>query len=177
MILIAFGANMTGLWGNPSQSVLMARDAISSSGLARVRAFSALYRTAPLGPSQPSYVNAAAWIESALPATALLRFLKRLERDAGRRAGRRWGPRPLDLDILDYKGRIYNWRVYPFGGTPDASRALVLPHAGLHARPFALAPVAEIDPRWRHPVFHATASELLHKSRREKQGAVIASRV
>ncbi|MBC8051189.1 MAG: 2-amino-4-hydroxy-6-hydroxymethyldihydropteridine diphosphokinase, partial [Chitinophagales bacterium] len=141
----------------------------------RVRAFSSLYRTAPLGPSQPFYVNAAASIETPLSPQALLRLLKRLERDAGRRTGRRWGPRPLDLDILDYKGRIHNWRVYPGGGTPDASRALVLPHAGLHVRPFALAPVAEIAPRWRHPVFHDTARELLRKARGAKDGAVLSA--
>ncbi len=174
MILIAFGANMTSLWGNPSQTVLIARDAMSNSGLIQVRAFSRLYQTAPLGPSQPTYVNAAALVESVLSPGALLRFLKRLEHLAGRRAGRRWGPRPLDLDILDYKGRVYNWRRHSGGGCPHACRELVLPHAGLHARPFALAPVAEIAPRWRHPVFHRTAIELLHGTRGRKDGAVLA---
>ena len=47
--------------------------------------------------------------DTSLPAPALLRRLKQIEREAGRRGGRPWGARTLDLDILDYKGLMVNW--------------------------------------------------------------------
>jgi 2-amino-4-hydroxy-6-hydroxymethyldihydropteridine diphosphokinase len=86
----------------------------------------------------------------------LLRCLKRLERSAGRRRGRRNGPRPLDLDILDFGGLILNWRSTNIAHRPT----IALPHPELHRRLFVLVPLAEVAPFWRHPVLDATARRL-----------------
>ena len=105
--------------------------------LGTVVARSPLYRTEPWGVAgQPAFVNAAASLDTALAPRALLAELKRIEADAGRVATYRWGPRVLDLDILTY-GDV---RV----DEPD----LVIPHARLRERAFALVPLAEIDPRY-----------------------------
>ncbi|MDX2264141.1 MAG: 2-amino-4-hydroxy-6-hydroxymethyldihydropteridine diphosphokinase [Hyphomicrobiales bacterium] len=170
MILIGFGSNMTGLWGLPASTLYTACKRLQQAGV-RIRAFSPLYETTPLGPEQPTYVNAAARIETALTPFALLSVLKRLEREAGRRPGKRWGPRPLDIDILDCRGLIVNWRLRP-RPTPNARARLVLPHAGLHERPFALAPVAAVAPRWTHPVWRKPAGALLARLK-TRDGAVI----
>jgi 2-amino-4-hydroxy-6-hydroxymethyldihydropteridine diphosphokinase len=85
----------------------------------------------------------------------ILRLLKRLERRAGRRLGRTWGPRPLDIDILDYGGRRLGWPCRKRRG------GLVIPHPEAHRRAFVLAPLAEIEPQWRHPVLGVTARVLL----------------
>jgi 2-amino-4-hydroxy-6-hydroxymethyldihydropteridine diphosphokinase len=105
--------------------------------LGQVVATSALYTTPPWGVTeQDPFVNAAALLETALAPRSLLHALKRLEAEAGRVATYRWGPRVLDLDILAY------------GDQRVAEPDLVVPHARLRERAFALVPLAEIDPRW-----------------------------
>jgi 2-amino-4-hydroxy-6-hydroxymethyldihydropteridine diphosphokinase len=86
----------------------------------------------------------------------LLRLAKRIERQAGRRLGGHWGPRSLDIDVLDYGGRSY--------GSPSRRRRrgqLVLPHPEMHRRAFVLVPLLEVVPHWSHPALGATARTLL----------------
>ncbi len=76
-----------------------------------VAAVSPLYVTAAVGSArQPPYVNAVALLDTSLSPDALLRVLKAIERRSGRRGGRPWGPRTLDIDILDYGGQVRLWR-------------------------------------------------------------------
>jgi 2-amino-4-hydroxy-6-hydroxymethyldihydropteridine diphosphokinase len=145
MIVIAFGANL----GDPAQNVTNAFAELERRGV-RIVKRSRLLRTKPFGVvGQPDFINAVAVVETHHPPEALLRLLHMVERAAGRRRGRRWGPRTLDLDIVDYRGRVL--------ATPH----LVLPHPGIAARSFVLEPLAEIAPRWRHPVTRKTAAEML----------------
>lgn len=90
-----------------------------------------------IGGAGRDFANAVAIIESDLTPPELLSLLKRMERDFGRRPGRRWGERVLDLDILAWDG-----------GTWD-SRSLTVPHQALADRPFAIGPLASIAPQWR----------------------------
>jgi 2-amino-4-hydroxy-6-hydroxymethyldihydropteridine diphosphokinase len=107
------------------------------SACGTVVARSPLYRTQPWGVAdQPAFVNAAASLDTALAPRALLSALKRIEEEAGRVPTYRWGPRVLDLDILTYGDERVE--------EPD----LVIPHARLRERAFALVPLAEIDPRY-----------------------------
>jgi 2-amino-4-hydroxy-6-hydroxymethyldihydropteridine diphosphokinase len=140
----------------------------------RLCAASPLYETAALGRArQPAYANAVALIETELSPEALLRVLKRIEREAGRRGGRPWGPRTLDLDIVDYKGLVKHWRRGRGEFAKPGARPLVLPHPLAHARPFVLAPLAEVAPGWRHPTLHRSAAELLRRLPKRGQGIVI----
>ena len=91
--------------------------------------------------------SACARISTDLEPHALLALLKRIEVSHGRRPGLRWGPRTLDLDILDYDGRVLV--------TPD----LVLPHPFVAERAFVLVPLAEIAPD--HRVAGRSICELL----------------
>jgi 2-amino-4-hydroxy-6-hydroxymethyldihydropteridine diphosphokinase len=95
---------------------------------------SSLYLSPPLGPvEQPDFINAVAVVETGLPVETLLDRLQAIEDAHGRRRnGTRWGPRPLDLDILMYG----DWCM-------DTER-LVLPHPGLHKRSFVLYPLLEV---------------------------------
>lgn len=159
MILIGVGANMPGPWGPPDKTVARALSKLGDGGMRLVRASTPIV-TAPFGmPNQPPFVNAAAWIETHLPPEALMRRLHAIEHAAGRRRGVRWGPRTLDLDLLDYRGLIRN-RSYPMAG---GKRPLILPHPGIPERRFVLEPLAEIAPRWHHPVSRRTAAELLRR--------------
>lgn len=173
MILVALGSNRSGRWGPPVLTLERAVRELGEAGLT-LRAVSPIYRTAPLGSGrQADYANAVAALDTAMPPGALLRRLKRLERAAGGRSARPWGPRALDLDILDYKGRVRGWRgraPSPGGG---ARGAPVLPHPRLHVRPFVLRPLLDVAPRWRHPVLKQSARHLWRRVQTSRAGRVL----
>jgi 2-amino-4-hydroxy-6-hydroxymethyldihydropteridine diphosphokinase len=162
MKLIAIGSNMSGPWGSPEQAVARALVALNSDGIKLLKA-SRLLRTAPFGkPNQPDFVNAVAQIGSHLPPMALLQKLHAIEKSAGRRRALRWGPRTLDLDIIDYDGLV---RL--------RDKTLVLPHPGIETRIFVLKPIMEMTSRWRHPVNHRSAAHMLRRLKGFAQGREI----
>jgi 2-amino-4-hydroxy-6-hydroxymethyldihydropteridine diphosphokinase len=127
--LLGLGANL----GDPIATLLEAKQRLGEFGT--VTALSSLYRTPPWGvEDQPPFVNAALALETTLDPEALLAALKTLEGDLGRVATFRWGPRAIDVDILDYAGER---RTDP---------VLTIPHARLYERAFVLVPLAEIEP-------------------------------
>ena len=134
---IGLGSNLDGPRGQLARA-LRELDRLPGT---RCVARSASYHSAPMGPAdQPDYVNAVALIETRLDPYQLLSVLHCLERAHGRvRSGRRWGPRPLDLDILIY------------GDLCLQDPRLELPHPGLPRRNFVLYPLEEISPRLRIP--------------------------
>lgn len=162
MIVIALGANRSGPWGNPRQTVTRALGELNTGGI-RLKRASALLVSAPFGRTgQPDFVNAVAIVETRLPPDALLARLHMIERKAGRRRGLRWGPRTLDLDLLDYHGKISR-------GGPGP----LLPHPGIASRIFVLAPLAAIAPGWRHPVSRHTAATLLRRLDQAGEGRLL----
>ena len=106
---------------------------------AQISAFSALYESAPVGPAQPDYLNAALRLRTALGPRALLELQLEIERLAGRVRGVRWGPRTLDLDLL-----------FIVGQTVDQP-GLIVPHPELTQRAFALLPLLDVMPDARDP--------------------------
>jgi 2-amino-4-hydroxy-6-hydroxymethyldihydropteridine diphosphokinase len=172
-ILVGLGANCPGPWGSPVQSLNRALAEIERRGVA-VEAVSPLYETAALGASrQPPYVNQVALLATSVPAQPLLRLLKEIERRSGRRGGRPWGARTLDLDIIDYKGLVMG-RSKALKGVPrERVRPLVLPHPQLENRPFVLKPLIDVAPNWRHPVTKTSAKELWRRVKKRGQGSVL----
>jgi 2-amino-4-hydroxy-6-hydroxymethyldihydropteridine diphosphokinase len=139
-----------------------------------ILAVSPLYETEAVGTArQPPYVNAVALIDTRLSAQSLLRVLKSIERQSGRRGGRPWGPRTLDIDIVDFKGLVRNWRRGRAAVTAPGSRPLILPHPLAHERLFVLKPLLDIAPAWRHPALGLSARTLWHRAPKRGQGAVI----
>jgi len=120
------------------------------SRIASLRRISSLYATEPVGVTeQPDFLNAAAEILWKGSPENLLAEVQTIERRVGRRPTYANGPREIDIDILD------------FGGATQTGSDPILPHPRLSERRFALAPLAEIAPRWRHPVLGLTARQLL----------------
>jgi 2-amino-4-hydroxy-6-hydroxymethyldihydropteridine diphosphokinase len=108
--------------------------------VARVAATSHVYETAPVGPPQPHYLNAAVLLDWAGPPADLLAALLAIEKGLGRtRGGERFGPRTIDLDVLWIDGVVVD--------VPG----LTVPHPRLHERAFALAPMLELVPDARDP--------------------------
>jgi 2-amino-4-hydroxy-6-hydroxymethyldihydropteridine diphosphokinase len=148
MILLGLGANIRSPAGTPEETLRAALRELSRRG-ARVCAVSSFYQSSAWpDPRDPAFINAVARIETADDPAQLLLHLKEMERLFGRVSAARNAARPLDLDILDYNGRVEI-------GPP------ILPHPRLHERGFVLIPLHEIAPDWDHPVWGASAEELI----------------
>ncbi|MBL9149918.1 MAG: 2-amino-4-hydroxy-6-hydroxymethyldihydropteridine diphosphokinase [Phycisphaerae bacterium] len=136
-VYIGLGSNRRSRAGDSRATLTAALCALDRLPFVRVERVSAAYRTAPVGPPQPPYVNAAAMLRTSLPPEALLAGLLAIERSFGRQRSReaRWGPRTLDLDfLLD-------------GESVLARPGLAVPHPRLPERAFVLEPLAEIAPQ------------------------------
>ncbi|HWM32334.1 MAG TPA: 2-amino-4-hydroxy-6-hydroxymethyldihydropteridine diphosphokinase [Methyloceanibacter sp.] len=160
-ILVALGGNFPGSWGTPPETLRRAFEELAKRGVT-VEAVSPFYATEAVGPAgQPPYVNAAAKVQTSLPPQALLRTLKQIEAEAGRRGGKPWGPRSLDIDIIDYKGLVTHGPRAAKRYTRAGRRPLVLPHPLAHLRPFVLRPLLDVAPDWRHPSLKRSGRDLL----------------
>lgn len=145
-VYVGLGSNE----GDREAHLVAALQALSRIDAVAVLRCSSLFDSAPVGPSQPRFLNAVVALECCLPPLRLLTILQRIEEDLGRRRdGVRWGPRPIDLDILLWDGEVV------------AEPSLQVPHLELHKRRFALEPLAEIAPELQHPVLGVTVKEML----------------
>ncbi len=152
MIFIAIGSNLAGpRAGSPRQNCQLGVEALTASGI-DICQRSRWYRSAPVPLSdQPWYVNGVVAAESPdVSPEALMELLHQIEIDFGRLRTTPNAPRTLDLDILDFDGRIRQ--------EPDG---VILPHPRLHERAFVLHPLSEIAPDWVHPVFGLTVFNLI----------------
>src|SRR5215208_6521876 len=149
MILIGIGSNLAGPnYDSPWQTAGAALDELPKIGVDVVRR-SQWYLSEPVPVSnQPWFVNGVIAASTEFDPEPLLGRLLALETRFGRVRGGRNAARTLDLDLLDYDGRLC------------ATSRLVLPHPRLHERRFVLTPLCEIAP-WRHPRLDLTAEELL----------------
>lgn len=144
-VYLGFGGNL----GDVRGTLERALQVLPREGVEVVRR-APLFRTAPMGPpGQPDYLNTALEADTALSPLDLLAAVKRVEVALGRVPAERWGPRALDLDILLYDDREL------------ATPALTLPHAGLTARRFVLAPLACLIPQRVVPGTARTVAEHL----------------
>lgn len=153
---VGLGANV----GDAGATLASAVTALAALPGARLRGVSRLYATDPVGVTdQPEFRNAVVALDvpaghdPAAGALSLLASLKDLERAFGRRRGRRWGPRELDLDLLVFgRARLAIERP-PAARSLDAdldpaaaARLLAVPHPSARERLFVLAPLADLAP-------------------------------
>jgi 2-amino-4-hydroxy-6-hydroxymethyldihydropteridine diphosphokinase len=143
--VVALGANI----GNPKEQMDLAVEMLRQA--TEVIAVSSYYTTKPVGgPEQPDYINAVCILESELPAIDLISLLHGIEKSLGRERGEKWGPRTIDLDLIQY------------GGLLSKAAELELPHPRAYERRFVLEPWHEIEPE-AILLTHGKISELLEQ--------------
>jgi 2-amino-4-hydroxy-6-hydroxymethyldihydropteridine diphosphokinase len=132
-VMLALGGNV----GDVRTTLDRAVTALCEGEAVRLRASSSDYLTPPWGvEDQPPFVNRCIAIDTRLSPHDLLALAKEVERGLGRerRNERRWGPRPIDIDLIAYDDLVLH------------SPELILPHPRLFERGFVLVPLAEIAP-------------------------------
>jgi len=147
--IVALGSNR---WhhrhGRPARVLAAALAALDAAGL-RVLAASRTLASRPLGPSQRTYANGAALVESGQGPRAVLTALHAIEHAFGRhRRQQRWGARVLDLDLVLWSGGAC------------ATGGLIVPHPRFRERDFVLAPLCAVAPGWRDPLTGLTPRQL-----------------
>lgn len=142
--LLALGSNKRSRFGSPERTIGAALGAIGT-----VRAVSPIRRTAAVGPSSRAFANAVALVDSDEDPPAMLARMKAIERAFGRRPGRRWGARAIDIDLVLWSGGAW------------AGPGLVVPHPAYRTRAFVLRPLVAVAPGWRDPLGGRTARQLL----------------
>jgi len=143
-VFLGIGTNL----GDRERNLQEARAALSQR--LEILKESSIYQTAPWGYlDQPAFLNQVIEAQTDLSSLNLLDFLKQTEKQLGRQANFRFGPRLIDLDILFYGNRIIQ--------TPR----LQVPHPRLTERAFVLIPLAEIAPEFVHPQNKQTVTQLL----------------
>jgi 2-amino-4-hydroxy-6-hydroxymethyldihydropteridine diphosphokinase len=142
--VVALGGNL----GDRQATLEAALTTLHRAPGIQVLARSRWYRSAPVGPPQPDYLNGCALLAVRLTPEALLENLQETEQRYGRVRGVPWGPRTLDLDLIFY------------GALRLESERLWLPHPRLRERAFVLLPLAEIAPEWVDPVTGRTVAQL-----------------
>lgn len=124
--------------GRPDLAMAAALQALDADPGTRVDAVSSLWRTPPWGVTdQPDFLNAVARITTAMTPHELLAFCLDQERAMHRVRDRRWGPRPIDIDILLY------------GDAVVTEPNLTIPHPRIAERAFILVPLEEVAPDLR----------------------------
>ena len=146
-VFIGVGSNE----GDRLQHISRAVKALGAVNGVRVAQMATIIETEAVGgPPQDSYLNTAVELETTLAPKELLRRLKDIERQLGRKPSpQRWSPRPIDLDILLYDDRVIQ------------SPELCVPHPRLHERRFVLEPLAQLAQELVHPVLHRSIAVLL----------------
>ncbi len=147
--IIALGSNRAGRFGaNPRTMIESALAQLAQDSRLCIIARAPIIATRPIGPARRGFANGAAQINTMLSPPQLLAALQAMERRFGRRKGRRWGDRPLDLDIILWSGGRYR------------TRDLQIPHLAYHQRAFVLDPICAIARDWRDPRYGVKMTHL-----------------
>lgn len=144
---IGIGSNL----GNRQKNCLRSIELLEKRGII-VKKRSSMNETEPWGvKDQPQFINMAIEIETELGPHELLRILKDVEREVGRGATFKWGPRIIDLDILLFNDLFLR------------EDNLQIPHPLMHERDFVLKPLCEIAPDRIHPLLKVSMFNLLKR--------------
>ena len=144
MIYIGIGSNLTSSFGNRFKNIELAISFIQEEKIKLIKK-SSFYETFSYpNKNDPKFINAVVSVDSNLQPEELMSVLISIEKKLERKRNKKNDPRTCDLDIIDYKKKIMNFKF--------SNLELTLPHKDLSNRNFVLYPLREISPQWTHPV-------------------------
>lgn len=137
VVYLGLGSNL----GQRKKNIILAIRKLTKVRGIKLEKVSSLYQSAPWGyKKQPDFLNAVVKISTVHSPPDLLKIIKKLEGEIGRRKSFRWGPRKIDIDILLYGQKVIRQKL------------LTVPHKHLLVRRFVLEPLLEISPNLRYPL-------------------------
>ncbi len=143
-ILLGLGSNLGERFDNLTSAIKALTPEIM------VQTISPTYETQPLYVTQqPEFLNLLVRATTTLSPISLLDSIQTLEVELGRKPSVRFGPRIIDIDIIDYDSLILNLE------------SLTIPHPRMHERLFVLRPLINIVPNWIHPRTGKTVQQLI----------------
>ena len=164
MIYIGLGSNLSSSYGDRFKNIDMAISFIENNNINIIKQSS--YYETPSYPdkSNPKFINLVIQIETNLKPENLASVLISIEEKIERKRNKKNDPRTCDIDIIDYKGQIINFKV----NNLDFS----VPHKNLSSRNFVLYPLKEIAPNWKHPKTNDLINFLIDKLSNEDKKSI-----
>ena len=165
MVLLGLGSNLTSNYGDRFTNIDLAISGLNGYGII-VKKKSSYYET-PSYPNKnnPKFINIVIEVETQLPPEDLASVLIFIEERLGRKRGEKNDPRTCDIDIIDYKNKILNFKYKDLDFT--------VPHEKLIYRNFVLFPLQEISPNWKHPKTNELIGALIDNLSNEDKNSIL----
>ena len=165
MILLGLGSNLPSSYGDRFKNIDLAISALNGYGI-QVKKKSNYYESLSYpNKSNPRFINIVADVETHLPPVDLASVSIFIEESLERKRGRKNDPRTCDIDIIDYKNQIINFKYKDLDFT--------VPHEKLIYRNFVLFPLQEIYPDWKHPKTKELVSALIENLSKEDKNSIL----
>tara|TARA_Y100000590_G_C15459002_1_gene915726 strand:- start:139 stop:651 length:513 start_codon:yes stop_codon:yes gene_type:complete len=165
MVLLSLGSNLSSNYGDRFANIELAVSGLNGYGI-NVKKKSSYYET-PSYPNKnnPKFINIVIEVETQLPPEDLASVLIFIEERLGRKRGEKNDPRTCDIDIIDYKNKILNFKYKDLDFT--------VPHEKLIYRNFVLFPLQEISPNWKHPKTNELIGALIDNLSNEDKNSIL----
>ena len=165
MILLGFGSNLSSNFGDRFKNIDLSILHLKNRGVI-VKKKSSYYETYSYpNKKKPKFINIVASVETKLSPSELASQIIAVEKTLGRVRKNKNDPRTCDIDIIDYKGQIFNFKYNNLDFT--------VPHKELEYRNFVLYPIEEILPGWRHPKTNKPVAELIKKLTKDDKNSIL----
>ena len=179
--LISFGANLSGPFGSPYETLLRVFQELILRGFVIERKSKPYSSLAFPNPTDPKFLNCCLKISVNCDALSLLNCLKSIEVKMGRQKNYRWSSRTCDLDLLSFGDEVrpnneilgYWLRMPLREQIAQTPMQLLLPHPRIQDRAFILKPLLEIAAGWKHPILNLSVKELFDSLPKEQRDSVL----
>tara|TARA_B100001996_G_C18608105_1_gene572624 strand:- start:446 stop:958 length:513 start_codon:yes stop_codon:yes gene_type:complete len=165
MIILGIGSNLTSSYGNRLENIDLAVSFLEKFQINIIKKSS--YYETPSYPNKknPKFINIIIGIEGKVNPDELASIIMNVEEKLERKRGVKNDPRTCDIDIIDFEGRVVNFKYQNLD--------FAVPHKELIHRSFVLFPLAEILPNWKHPVTKEPIKTLIEKLTEEDKNSIL----
>ena len=165
MILLGLGSNLPSSFGDRFQNIELAISTLETYDI-RLKIKSSYYESLSYpNKKNPKFINIVAHVTTDLPPVDLASILIFIEESLERKRNKKNDPRTCDIDIIDFKGQIINFKYKDLDFT--------VPHIQLIYRNFVLYPIKEIIPDWSHPKTKEPINVLIDKLSKEDKNSIL----